>query len=416
MTPGHYTITWGLVDGWIQPATETNLLVAGSGIEFHGEYEAEIGSIVIDSNPDAIQAPWLLSGLEIEDLSGSGDTTLTEQPIGDYTLEWGHVEGWLAPDVQSMSLGIGATLTFNATYFPVSPPLGDFTLIESGSFWMGAQGVEPGDELGSEADEYPQHRVTLTQSFEVQCTEVTNQAFIEMAQWAVERGFARVSGMDLFDALDDSTVKLLDLDDSDTEISYSDGEFICENPDHPMIKANWYCAVSYCDWISLRAGLDRAYSHTDWSCNDGDPYPAEGYRLPTEAEWEFACRSGSATAFATGEISHVYCLDPILDQVGWYCGNAGDWTHMPAGKNANAWGLHDMHGNVWEWCNDLYTADYYDQSPEFDPAGPPSGSMRVKRGGGWSSSAHECRSANRGGYAQGNSYITLGFRVVRSKH
>ena len=122
-----------------------------------------------------------------------------------------------------------------------------------------------------------------------------------------------------------------------------------------------------------------------------------GYRLPTEAEWEYACRATSTTAFCNGDITNVDCspLDPNLDQVGWYCGNASSTTHDVGGKAANLWDLNDMHGNLSEWCWDragTYGGDVT------DPAGPESGSTRVVRGGSWSDEqqARMCRSASRG--------------------
>jgi len=138
------------------------------------------------------------------------------------------------------------------------------------------------------------------------------------------------------------------------------------------------------------------------------------YRLPTEAEWEYACRAGSNTAFANGGITETGCgHDPNLDAMGWYCGNSGSKTHPVAQKKPNAWGLYDMHGNVWEWCQDWYGD--YPRGHVTDPAGPSSGSLRVNRGGGWSSNAGFCRSAFRDCYSPGFRYGYLGFRLARTK-
>jgi formylglycine-generating enzyme required for sulfatase activity/tRNA A-37 threonylcarbamoyl transferase component Bud32 len=127
------------------------------------------------------------------------------------------------------------------------------------------------------------------------------------------------------------------------------------------------------------------------------------YRLPTEAEWEYACRAGT-----TGD----YAGD--LDEMAWYSDNSDQKTHPVGEKMPNAWGLYDMHGNVWEWCRDWYADDYYKQSPNVDPTGSGTGSDRVIRGGGWGSAAQYLRSANRDGDAPAVRGILLGFRLVRT--
>jgi formylglycine-generating enzyme required for sulfatase activity len=127
-----------------------------------------------------------------------------------------------------------------------------------------------------------------------------------------------------------------------------------------------------------------------------------GWRLPTEAEWEYACRAGTNGDYA-GE----------LDRMGWYDANSGE-TRRPVGrKQPNAWGLYDMHGNVWEWCQDWYDASYYDRSPRVDPQGPASGASRVYRGGCWYGTADNCRSAVRSGYAPSLRVDTVGLRLAR---
>lgn len=128
------------------------------------------------------------------------------------------------------------------------------------------------------------------------------------------------------------------------------------------------------------------------------------YRLPTEAEWEYAARART---------SGDYGGSGDLAEMGWHSGNSEEKTHPVGGKKANAWGLNDMHGNVWEWCQDWYDKDYYKNSPTTDPQGPGTGSRRVCRGGGWSYSADRCKSASRAHPAPGDRHPFVGFRLVR---
>jgi sulfatase modifying factor 1 len=132
-----------------------------------------------------------------------------------------------------------------------------------------------------------------------------------------------------------------------------------------------------------------------------DPH-ANGFRLPTEAEWEYACRAGS-----TGD----YSGDGILENMGYYNSNSG-YKLFPVGeKKANAFGLHDTHGNVWEWCNDFYAADYYTSDSVVDPSGPENGTRHVIRGGSVSNGEVYARSANRS--FPDSDYSNCGLRIVR---
>jgi formylglycine-generating enzyme required for sulfatase activity len=143
-----------------------------------------------------------------------------------------------------------------------------------------------------------------------------------------------------------------------------------------------------------------------------------GLKLPTEAQWEYACRAGTRTAFQNGPITQPSCspLDPLLDAIGWYCGNAGGRSHQVGEKAPNAFGLHDMAGNVWEWCEDVYDPGFYSKPEAMvkDPLATTGSELqsRVVRGGGWLGNARHCRSAQRGGIAPLLQYHLLGFRPV----
>jgi formylglycine-generating enzyme required for sulfatase activity/alpha-tubulin suppressor-like RCC1 family protein len=284
-----------------------------------------------------------------------------------------------------------------------------FVLVPPGTFSMGSPTDEP-----ERAPNESQHQVTLTHDLYVQSTEVTNQQYVELAQWAYDRGYVTATTGALYDKLDGSTQLLKSLGGSNHEITFSAGIFSCINPTHPVKYVTWYGAVAYCDWLNLQRGSPRAYDHNTWECNAGSSYTALGFRLPTEAEWEYVCRAGMQTPFNTGA-----CLDAGTEAnydgrdpfpgctVGPYVG----WTVPAAGGPANAYGLHEMHGNEWEWCNDWYGA--YGGAVT-DPVGPVAGSYRIARGGGWDNSAGSCRSACRNYVSPADAGYKLGFRPVRT--
>jgi formylglycine-generating enzyme len=284
--------------------------------------------------------------------------------------------------------------------------------LPAGTFTMGS----PEEEYGHQNHE-TQREVVLTTPFHMSLSEVTNQQFVDLAQWAYERGYCTVSGSSLRDALDGSTEELLDMDGIGSEISFSGGVFSVQpgKEEHPVFNVSWYGAVAYCDWLSLQRDLPRAYDHATWLCNGHDPYNAPGYRLPTEAEWEYACRAGTQSPFNTGS-----CLDAGTEAN--YDGNQPypdcppgpheGWTVPVGSYPANGFDLHDMHGNLWEWCNDWYGGGY--GGDETDPVGPLTGSGRIVRGGSWVNSAQNCRSAVRSSSVPENIAISCGLRPVRS--
>jgi len=178
---------------------------------------------------------------------------------------------------------------------------------------------------------------------------------------------------------------------------------------NPVEQMRWSDGVRYCNARSEAEGLEPCYDLETWKCNFG----ANGYRLPTEAEWEYACRAGTTTAYFFGDDASK------LKAYAWFEDNSAS-KPRPVGKRpANPWGLYDMHGNVWEWCNDFYKVDYYQESPTQNPRGPETGETKVLRGGAWKFSAESCSSAYRynenPGYADVCfGYDIYGFRCVRN--
>jgi formylglycine-generating enzyme required for sulfatase activity len=237
-------------------------------------------------------------------------------------------------------------------------------------FTMGS----PSDELGRDDDE-TQHVVGFGGDIEAELYEVTQ------GQWIA------VTGEELPDA------------------SFP-------GDDLPVVGVTWQQATDYCNALSLIDGLTPVYSgtgdDTEW---DRD---ADGWRLPTEAEWEWLCRSGSDTAFSNGDISQLNCTDDEnLKEVAWYCWNSEMQTHPIGEKDSNSEGYHDMHGNVMEWCWDWY-GEYSTDLVSQNPAGPETGNTRVIRGGSWDNLPDACRSASRESSVPDSGQNYIGFRVVRT--
>ncbi len=261
--------------------------------------------------------------------------------------------------VTGLSPGTGATSEpeNDATSAPVSLSLTGFlddlaqqlTFIQPGSFIMGSPEHEPG-----RSDDEAEHRVTLSHGF-------------FLAPYLVTRALWR-------------TVM------EGTPVAADPG------PQLPASEVSWNECLRFIDRLNRLSGL----------C----------YRLPTEAEWEYACRAGSVTAFCNGHIESLHCgRDEYLDQVGWYCGNSERRLHRVGTKVPNEWGLYDMHGNLWEWCQDWYAP--YPEGDQADPGGPRSGAVKVVRGGSWFSVAKNCRSAKRFFWTPSSGSDMIGFRLAR---
>ncbi len=270
------------------------------------------------------------------------------------------------------------------TATPPVPPE-NFSYIPPGNFSMGS----PADEMCRWPDE-TLHSVTLTQGFFMQQTEVTQR------QWE--------------------------------EVFESNPAYFT-NEKKPVEQITWFDAIVFCNRLSLARKLTPCYyADANFSIffngtppvTSGTVYwdrNADGYRLPTEAEWEYACRAGTATAYNNGQENTDCNADHILDPLAWYGYNSntgnGQESHETRLKTPNAWQLYDMHGNIWEWCWDWNSA--YPETAVTDPIGPDSGSERSIRSGSWvSGGARFCRSASRSSAAPDESYNFIGFRIAQN--
>ena len=239
--------------------------------------------------------------------------------------------------------------------------------IAAGEFMMGSPPGEPDRDRDETL-----HRVEITQPFLVRATEVTQ------AEWEAVMG------------------------ENPSQFSDCGG-------DCPVENVSWFDAVDFCNALSRSEGLEECYVIDGRNVTWPRGLACGGYRLPTEAEWEYAARAGTQSAYHSGD------GEEALDRAGWYSENAGRTTHPVAQKERNAWGLYDVHGNVWEWAWDWYASDFYDDdAASTDPIGPPAGDSRVERGGSWGSLARNCRAAFRGRFGPGFRNNYLGFRPARS--
>jgi formylglycine-generating enzyme required for sulfatase activity len=224
----------------------------------------------------------------------------------------------------------------------------EMLLIPAGEFQMGS----PTSDTSAEADEMPRHAVRISRPFYLGKYPVTQE------QWRAVMGG-------------------------------NSGNF--KGPRNPVEQVSWHDCQQFLEKLNAKLGTQ-----------DGK------FALPSEAQWEYACRAGSTTRYCFGED------DARLGEYAWYAASTGGATHPVGEKRPNAWGLYDMHGNVCEWCQDWFGEDYYAKSPPHDPPGPAAGSFRVARGGNWDDPAWYCRSAFRTGGGPGERYEFLGLRVCRA--
>ena len=368
--------------------------------------------------PDAPTAVAVVSG------PGAGEVTVTwtapsdtgGADITDYTVYWDtKATVTVAPDTNKKSTGTADTLLLVdglinglSYYFIVTATnsagesigsieeatverLG-YAFAEGGTFKMGS----PDDE--GEDDEKPQHDVTVS-TFYISKYETTHAEYIEFLNSAEVEADGSKDGIELID-MDDNNIAVENIGG---EFRFKEGVTQFPTSDTPVANVTWYGAVEYANWLSNQAGLTPVYTITGTSVTAS--WDANGYRLPTEAEWEYAARGGVSSK------GYTYAGSHNADNVAWYKDSSGSSTHPVGEKEDNELGLYDMSGNVGEWCWDWYGV--YSSVNQPDPAGPSTGSGRVPSGGSWLDDARDLRSANRIGVSPGSSYPDDGFRLAR---
>jgi formylglycine-generating enzyme required for sulfatase activity len=298
-------------------------------------------------------------------------------------------------------------------------------LIPGGEFAMGCH-AETGETCGSA--ELPVHDVYVD-SIYMTVYEVTNEYYCAVLNLAY--ALRMIDDPDLhggvvYKAGDNEVYCDTTASSSYSRITWNGSTFgvIAGKEDHPMVRVSWFGAAAYANLLSRQRGRTLCYDLDTWECDFG----ANGFRLPTEAEWEYAARGGqhdpyyaypwgngidgskanyqdSGDPYETGDY-------PWTTPVGYY-----DGGQTPSGADmANGYGLYDMAGNAWEWCHDWWILDYYSSSPYDNPHGPVSGSYRALRGGAWNATDYYVRSANRSGWFEPDLCLRyVGFRVVMGR-
>ncbi|MFH0981740.1 MAG: SUMF1/EgtB/PvdO family nonheme iron enzyme [Planctomycetota bacterium] len=317
--------------------------------------------------------------------------------------------------------GQGTSCTPN----PCIPP--NMVLVPAGEFQMGDTFSEGNPR------EFPVHAVYVD-AFYMDTYEVTNQQYAAGLNWAwAQGGLIEVSSGVVYQAGSGTSYPYCDTINSSSysPITWNGSTFgvVSGKENHPMVQVSWYGAVAYANWRSAMQTRPLSYNLSTWECN----FSVNGYRLPTEAEWEKAGRGGTpghrfpwsdhdtiqhtranyySSSFDSYDTSLTRNSHPLwgvgayvwTSPVGFFTGALqyqADWgwpgtpTSYQTANGANGYGLYDMAGNVSEWCNDWYSSTYYGSSPYDNPHGPTSGTYRVLRGGSWGTSANGCRVANR---------------------
>jgi formylglycine-generating enzyme required for sulfatase activity len=357
----------------------------------------------------------------------NGDCFVDFEDFALMAAQWPNVYDW--NDVNTLA----------AQWLTTDPCVSDdMAYMPDGEFEMGDH---HGDNIRYDL---PVHAVYLD-SFFMSKYEITNQQYCDYLNSAEDANEIKVDGGIVYASSDDSNSYpycVTSRSNSNSQIDYNDvfATFSVRTKpavggrdmsDDPMVMVSWYGAAAYCNWRSQQEGYQSLYDLSDpnWPCD----FSKHGYRLPTEAEWEYAARGGEHSPyyrFPWGDtISHSQANYRSSAEYPYDVSPTGsyhpDWDDgispitAPVGIfSANGYGLYDMTGNVWEWCNDWWSETYYSESPYDNPTGPATGTCLVIRGGSWLNDALGCRVAAHvyggidGFYGPGVRFNCVGFRLV----
>lgn len=357
----HLTLSEGQVLVYTARAFSPKIEIADEGKEAAGILELKTGTLIVQSLP--VECTISLPSLGLNNIKKTRDRKIFKNvPTGTYKAIFKGIGEPIEHEV-AVYTNVGTSLLVNfletnvqVKYLAVTNSIGmKFVWIPPGEFKMGS----PSTEKGRDDDEGPQHQVRISKGFFMGQTEVTQGQYKSVMNTQ----------------------------------PWSGQEYVRQSDNTPASYISWNDAIEFYKKLSQREGRT--------------------YRLPTEAEWEYACRSGTKTAYSFGD------SESSLGDYAWFNGNAIDvgqkYPHEVRQKRPNAFGLYGMHGNVSEWCSDRYDYDenYYARSPSVDPKGISNRTgLRVYRGGAWNSTLSASRSASRRWFRMGSQWPHVGFRVV----
>jgi formylglycine-generating enzyme required for sulfatase activity len=390
--------------------TNGNHLASATAYDSSGNYQAIYWYITIDNTtsggeqaatPTFTPAPGDYSQAQVVTISCASDNvgiyyTLdgSEPTQESATVYWSPITISESTTLKARAFGQDYEPSDIATgYYNIennTEPEG-MVFVPAGSFTMGDT------SNGIYEVELPTHQVTLN-AFYISRYEQTYTKFIEFLNSYDITSWGSYQGK-----------QLIDLNGAYSAFRYSNGTFSYDSNDAapdvncPVMEVNWYGAVVFSNWLSEEEGLTPCYDTSDWSCD----MTANGYRLPTEAEWEYAARG------ASNEPNYLYSGSNFPGDVAWQSQNKDTYgTKVVGTRDPNTLGIYDMSGNVFEWCNDFF-GDYSAEA-QTNPTGPESSMSRVVRGGSWNTHFDQCRVSYRGNETPVLTEGNIGFRLVRN--